>query len=200
MSDTPAERSKRRILLLPFAFFIGSLVLAVALSALNAAFGSLNTLPGERLWLPAVGLIALYALALNTQLRQAGLAADGQATKLRRLLQAVSTLAAAPVLGLMVAPAINGLGSAGPDSVVVAPVARIESSPVRRSRQIHYFAHLHDATPDLPPGRYFMGRYDRAWSPADTGVPLTEIRQVSVRYRTGQLGARTLLAVEPATN
>ena len=162
MSDTPAERSKRRTLLLPFAFFIGSLVLAVALAALNAAFGSLNTLPGERLWLPAGGLIALYALALNTQLRQAGLAADGQATKLRRLLQAVSTLAAAPVLGLMVAPAINGLGSAGPDNVVVAPVARIESSPVRRSRQIHYFAHLHDATPDLPPGRYFMGRYDRA--------------------------------------
>ena len=26
------------------------------------------------------------------------------------------------------------------------------------------------------------------------------IRQVSVRYRTGLLGARTLLAVEPATN
>lgn len=200
MPNTPTERPKLRILLLPFAFFAGSLVLALALAALNATFGSLNTLPGERLWLPGAALITLYGLALNAQLRRAGLAQDGQATKLRRILLAVSTLAATPVLGLLVAPAINGLGGAGPDSMVVAPVARIESSPVRRSRKIHYFALLHDTSPDLPPGRYFMGRYDHAWSPDDAGVTLSEIRQVSVRYRTGLLGARTLLAVEPARN
>ena len=200
MSGTPAQPSKRRILLLPFAFFAGSLVLAVGLAALNTTFGSLNTLPGETLWLPAAALIALYAWSLNAQLRRAGLTQDGQATKLRRILLSASTLAAAPVLGLMVAPAVNGLGGTGPDSAVVAPVTRIESTPVRRSRKIHYFAHLNDTSPDLPPGRYFMGRYDHAWSPDDAGIPLSSIRQVNVRYRMGLLGARTLLAVEPTFN
>lgn len=50
---------------------------------------------------------------------------------------------------------------------------------------------------DLPPGRYFMGRYDTAWSPDDSKASLSEIKQVSVRYRAGPSGARTLLVVEP---
>lgn len=197
MPNDPTQRSKLRILLLPFAFFAGSLVVALALAALNAQFGSLNTLPGESLWLPGATLIAIYALTLNTQLQRAGLAQKVQAIKLRRILLAVSTLAATPVLGLLIAPALNGLGASGPEHTAVAPVVRIESSPVRRSRRIHYFAHLNDASPDLPPGRYFMGRYDNAWSPDDSKASLSEIKQVSVRYRTGLLGARTLLAVEP---
>ncbi len=197
MPPDPAQRTTRRILLLPFAFFAGCLVVAVALAALNAQFGSLNTLPGESLWVPGTLLVAIYALTLNAQLRLAGLADEAQATRLRRILLAVSTLAASPVIGLMIAPAINGLGATGPDSVVVAQVIRIESSPVRRSRKIHYFAHLNDASPDLPPGRYFMGRYDNAWSPEGSSIPLPEIKLVSVRYRTGLFGARTLLSVEP---
>ena len=49
-----------------------------------------------------------------------------------------------------------------------------------------------------PPGRYFLGRYDEAWEPPATSAPSLQIVQVSVRYRTGLLGARTLLEVVPA--
>ena len=197
-SRPPDARTQRAVLVPPFAFFAGTLVLALALAVLNARFGSLNVLPGESLWLPAVILITLYAMLLNGHLLRAGLALPERA-RIRHLLVAVSTLVAAPVLGMLVAPALNGLIGAGPERIAVVGIAGIETTHVSRSSRLHYYARLDESAAPLPPGRYFMGRYDEAWEPPETLATPLSITHVSVRYRTGLLGARTLLEVAPAS-
>ena len=82
--------------------------------------------------------------------------------------------------------------------IAVVRVAGIEASHVSRSARLHYYARLDGGAAPLPPGRYFLGRYDEAWEPPATSAPSLQIVQVSVRYRTGLLGARTLLEVVPA--
>ena len=193
----PDARTQRAVLVPPFAFFAATLVLALCLAVLNARYGSLNLLPGESLWLPATIFIVVYAMLLNGHLLRAGLALPERA-RIRHLLVAVSTLVAAPVLGLLVAPALNGLIGAGPERIAVVRVAGIETSHVSRSARLHYYARLDSGAAPLPPGRYFMGRYDEAWELPATSAPPLQIVQVSVRYRTGLLGARTLLEVVPA--
>lgn len=193
----PSPRVQRAVLLRPFLFFAGALLLALLFAVLNTYFGSLNLLPGESLWFPGLILIGLYAFLLNASLLRAGLALP-ERERARYLLVAVSTLAASPVLGLLIAPAVNGLVGTGPERIAVVPVSRIESTTVSRSSRLHYYARLDGSleSAGLPPGRYFMRRYDEAWEPPEAAVPLS-ITQVSVRYRTGLLGARTLLEVVP---
>ncbi|MFT3848433.1 MAG: hypothetical protein QM739_07065 [Propionivibrio sp.] len=204
-SDTPPTLppldriTRRNVLLLAFGFFAGTLLLALALAALNFRLGSVNLLPGESLWLPSVVLIMLYALMLNASLAIAGLQAPAY-RKIRRVLIGVSTLAASPVIGLFVVPAINGLAATGPEQAVVVPVRGIELSYAKNRRTPYYYARVaHDAAAarQLPAGRYFMGRYDRAWSPRGIDVRPEDIRSVRIRYRSGLLGARTLLEVMP---
>ncbi len=193
------QQSRNWALALPFVFFAGTLLLAVALAFLNTRFGSVNMMPGESLALPALVLIGLYVFALNALLlRKGGLRHPAHA-KPRRILLLVSTLAASPVLGLLVAPALNGLVFSGPGQSVVVAIEHIESQPVSRSDQIHYYARI-EATEairaGIAPGRYFMGRYDEAWEP-DAIRPLSEVDRVRILFRPGLFGAKALLAVLP---
>lgn len=96
-------------------------------------------------------------------LLRAGLALP-ERTRVRHLLVAVSTLVAAPVLGIAVAPALNGLIGAGPERIAVVGIAGIETTHVSRGSRLHYYARLDEAAASLPPG-VVMGRYDEAWSP-----------------------------------
>jgi len=193
------KAARRTVLLLPFTFFGGTLLLALALAVLNARLGSVNMLPGESLWLPASVLVTLYASALDRSLASVGLQAS-VFRKIRCIFVAVSTLAAGPVIGLLIAPTINGLAATGPERTVVAPVQNIELSYMKHRRTPYYYARITgDAATarQLPGGRYFMGSYDQAWSPPSIDVRLEDIRSVRMRYRGGLLGARTLLEVVP---
>ena len=191
--------SRNWALSLPFVFFAGTLLLAVGLAFLNSRSGSVNLMPGESLALPALVLIGLYVFALNAMLlRKGGLRHPAHA-KPRRILLLVSTLAASPVLGLIIAPALNGLVFSGPGQSVVVAIEHIESRPVSRSERIHYYARI-EATEairaGIAPGRYFMGCYDEAWEP-DAIRPLSEVDRVRILFRPGLFGAKALLAVLP---
>ena len=199
MPNAIDAHTKRKILLLPFLFFAVTLVLAAGLAGLNALTGSsLNLLPGESLRAPAFVLILLYAISLNRQLKRAGLE-HAVHSKPRLALLTLSTLVAAPVLGLLLAPALNGLMSLGGESTSIASVVGVESTHVKRSNRLHYYARI-EAGAGLPAGRYFLGRYDWAWAPEYANSPLNEIKQIGIRYRTGMLGARTLLEAVPSTS
>lgn len=189
---------RQRVLLLPFGFFAMTLLLALVLAGLNALFGSVNRLPGENLMWPALALIAFYVWGLYVLLCRVGLQGS-EFQRIRQILIAVSTLAASPVIGWLIAPGLNGLMASGPEVVEVVPVQRFDTSYVKNKRLPHYYAIVAAGATSaaLPAGRYFMGRYDAAWRPGDD-KPLSDIKRVAVRYRPGLLGARTLLEAVPA--
>lgn len=191
--------SRNWALSLPFVFFAGTLLLALGLAFLNSRSGSVNLMPGESLALPALVLIAVYAFALDALLRRKGGLRRPEHAKPRRILLLVSTFVAAPVLGLLVAPALNGLFVSGAAQEVVVSVEHIETRTVSRSDQLHYYAHIAPGEAikaGIAPGRYFMGRYDKAWAP-DAIRPLPEVDRIRIRFRPGLFGANTLLAALP---
>lgn len=191
---TVGPATRRRALLAPLLHFAALLLLTLALAFANARFGSLNLLPGDSLAPPALLLVAAYAWCLYRRLLRLGLVGPEQRRPVF-LLTTVSTLLAAPVIGWLLVPAINGLVAAGPEEVSRQPVLRIEAQAQRHGPDFYYYAHL-AASDVLPAGRYFMGRYAEAWAP-EVGEDAADIRQVSVRYRRGILGARSLLEVYP---
>ena len=193
-TSSPGPHARRQALLAPLLHFAALLLLTLVLAFANSRAGSLNLLPGDSLALPAALLVAAYAGWLYWRLQRLGLSGAEQWRPLM-LLTGVSTLLAAPVIGLLLAPAINGLAAAGPEEVSRQPVLRIEAQAQRHSPDFYYYAHL-AAGGVLPAGPYFMGRYAEPWSPG-AGEEAAGIRQVSVHYRRGVLGARSLLAVYP---
>ena len=189
--------ARRKVLLLPFVFFAAVLTLAIVLAVSNRGLGSVNMLPGEHLRLPAALMIFSYAWMLSRHLRRAGLLRPEHG-RFRASLVAASSVVAAPVFGLLIAPAINGLAGLGEEVTVLAPVVRIEARYMRHGRRLYYYARIaEDAA--LPRGAYYLGRYDQSWAPMYENEPLERIHTVRIRYRTGLLGARTLLEAVPVS-
>ena len=86
--------------------------------------------------------------------------------RIRRLLVAVSTLWQRRFSACSSPPALNGLIGVGPERIAVVRVAGIEAVTSARSARLHYYARLDGGAAPLPPGRYFLGRYDEAWGAA----------------------------------
>ncbi len=195
----PAKNVSAGHLVLPVAGFFGvALLVSVLLASMNAWTGSLHLAPGESLTLPSLALLVAYACGLDKALRRALPGTGRQALKQRWVLGGASTLLAAPVLGLVTAPALNGLAGTSAQQSEPLRLVSVSSHTSRGNQRPHYFARLEAVgTGSLPAGRYFLGTYAQAWSPqGELPVPGTS---VLVTYRRGLLGKTTVLSAMPCS-
>ncbi len=195
---TDPARHARRLLLLPTGAFFATTFLAFGLAMANAWRGGPHLAPQERLWPFSLGLIALYCAGLFLSLRgPAPVSAPVRRRAPTRLVAVtVSTLASAPVIALLLVPALNGVAGLSAERSTVLELQALTRHTGRTQSSAYYFARLEPlAQSTLPAGRYFVGRYGAPWIPGER-VPVAGTR-FEVRYRTGLLGATSVLSALP---
>lgn len=197
LSGSSGDRPFPKVILWPLLGFVAVLLLTVALAATNSAIGSSLVLaPGESLGLVGACLIAAYAVAID---RLCVRLPGGDDRRSRWVMVALSTALSAPVIGLLVTPALNGLGSWGPTLSHEVIVSQIETTSISKSNRLRYWARIVPQAmgANAPPaGRYPLGTYSKGWQPPE-GIEASRFSRVRVTHRVGLLGAITVMEALP---